>query len=712
MDKLDCTVQVREMDSDPTVAGKALVWDSPSPTQVENIRALVPALSGERGWYLWGPALSDKGQPKRPCWIEEGKLREDWKGVAGHSLAEALAFVGQQPEGSTLAVQGVGYAFDGTEEGGGNPRCVVLDFDSVIVGGTRGVLAVQVEERFAGTYIETSPSGNGLRVVCLAGPAGHGWPHSTGKRALGIGGEVEVFTPTNSAGKFFRLSGNRVENSPRAVTEQADALAWLVEEEAKAAQAKRSRTPPTPAAPAAQATVPGVIVAPQSVTDTAAWERLSGPLPKKWAAAKPAAQVLRSFQTSAGISKRSDIAKVMRGELGGNSGEGDPSKVDLTVCCEAIRRGAHTFDEVVEVWEATPAWREDKPGKRDDYVKRTVVHALGTVLKELAEFEEGGAGALRADSEERRGFLQQLQEAATAAGVQLTVSERGGRLKATAGNVDAALTLTDGGRGLLRLNEHSERVERGRSWAHVDRSAPTEPGPLGGADRAMLRVWLERAYGLVTDGQTLEAGMLLAAQRERYHPLRDRLDALAEKWDKVSRLDDWLVTHAGGRAEWEGTDLRPYLAEVGTIVLVGAVARVYEPGAKVDGAPVLVGKGGAGKSTLWRALAEAIGPDLFTDSVADVGDRVKLAENTAGRLIVELPEGAALRRSEVEALKAALSATEDTWRKPYSVEAETKKRGFVFVASANSMDFLVNGDDALRRRFYPIPCGGGYSGAS
>ncbi|MCC8998432.1 MAG: hypothetical protein LM522_02860, partial [Candidatus Contendobacter sp.] len=95
-----------------------------------------------------------------------------------------------------------------------------LDLDHVFdpATGELDPLAVEVMERFAGTYAEISPSGTGLRVWCYGKPGRSG--KCTGKVKW-----LEVYShPSN---RYLTVTGNQWPGSADHVTEQQDALDWL-----------------------------------------------------------------------------------------------------------------------------------------------------------------------------------------------------------------------------------------------------------------------------------------------------------------------------------------------------------------------------------------------------------------------------------------------------------------------------------------------------
>lgn len=201
------------------------------------------------------------------------------------------------------------------------------------------------------------------------------------------------------------------------------------------------------------------------------------------------------------------------------------------------------------------------------------------------------------------------------------------------------------------------------------------------------------------DHKELLRGIEAAAIDARFDPLGDRLRALGLAWDGVQRVDSWLTQYA----RIDNADCAEYVRAVGRCFLVGAVARALSPGCQMDTVLAIEGAGGAGKSSLFKVLADAVCEGLFADGVHDVSNPVALVEGTAGRWIVELAELAGIRRAQdVEALKASITRRADTHRRPYDVLPRTLPRRFVFVATTNRAEYLADPSGALLRRFWPV----------
>ena len=177
-------------------------------------------------------------------------------------------------------------------------------------------------------------------------------------------------------------------------------------------------------------------------------------------------------------------------------------------------------------------------------------------------------------------------------------------------------------------------------------------------------------------------------------PFIEWLEAL-EPWDETDRLDDWLP-------EVFTISERPLLAEwAGRFMVLGAIWRAYHPGLKLDEMPVLIGKGGLGKSTAARFLLPADRGEWFSDGLYLAADSKVRAEALQSRVVVEAAEMQGSTRADLESLKAFLSRTDDgAVRLAYRKDPELLLRRCVIIGTADRNEPLPN--DQNLRRFVPI----------
>jgi predicted P-loop ATPase len=218
---------------------------------------------------------------------------------------------------------------------------------------------------------------------------------------------------------------------------------------------------------------------------------------------------------------------------------------------------------------------------------------------------------------------------------------------------------------------------RGQAWRDVDDSR--------------LRVWLQDIYRTSWALEDVAKAVDLVADTRHWHPVRERLEAI--EWHGEQLLDRWLI-------DYLGADDTAYTRAVSRKWMVSAVARIYQPGCKAECMLVLEGEQGIGKSSAIRALA--LDPHWFSDSELSLDDAAQSAQALHGKLIVEVPELAALSKTQVEVIKAYLSRQIDHYRAPYERKAESIPRQSIFAGSTNDTQYLK--DSTGNRRFWPVRC--------
>jgi len=206
-------------------------------------------------------------------------------------------------------------------------------------------------------------------------------------------------------------------------------------------------------------------------------------------------------------------------------------------------------------------------------------------------------------------------------------------------------------------------------------------------DDVRTAAWMQR-HGIMVAKEVAGQAVQTIARESPFHPVREYLNAL--QWDGIKRIDDWLTLYMG-------VDPSDYIRAIGAKWLIGAVARVLQPGCKNDTCLVLEGAQGLLKSTALKTLADP----WFTDEIADLGSK-DAAIQVRGVWIIELAELDAMGRPEASRTKAFMSRSTDRYRPPYGRHPIEAPRESVFAGTVNHDTYLK--DETGGRRFWPVIC--------
>ena len=205
-----------------------------------------------------------------------------------------------------------------------------------------------------------------------------------------------------------------------------------------------------------------------------------------------------------------------------------------------------------------------------------------------------------------------------------------------------------------------------------------------------LRLKIDSTYSFLPGRELFHDVTANIARRNKFHPVRDYLTALA--WDQEPRLERWLIDYAGAPDT-------PYVRAVSRIVLVAACRRIRKPGAKYDEMLILESPQGTDKSSGLRALAA--NEDWFTDDLPLGSDTRRFMESTVGKWIIEAGELKGMGKSDVNALKQCLSRQRDEARMAYGHKNARVARQFVIIGTTNETDGYLR-DGTGNRRFWPV----------
>jgi predicted P-loop ATPase len=276
----------------------------------------------------------------------------------------------------------------------------------------------------------------------------------------------------------------------------------------------------------------------------------------------------------------------------------------------------------------------------------------------------------------------------------------------TFGDWRTRLLRSDGGKLIASYENCALLLENSAEWASVlaynefvggifiRRPAPAPVSAVVGAeiedvfDTEAIR-WLERK-GVLARTDMVRRVVDLLARRNSFHPVVDYLKSLSP-WDGVKRIRTWLPQYCH-------VEPSKYAEAVGEKFLIGAVARVLQPGCKMDNLLVLEGLEGIGKSTAGRILA---GDDWFTDQLSEIGSQ-DCSMQLRGRWFIELSELDALSRPETSRIKAFFSRQTERFRLPYGARIVDVKRQCVFFGTTNADTWSK--DESGGRRYWPVHC--------
>ena len=239
-------------------------------------------------------------------------------------------------------------------------------------------------------------------------------------------------------------------------------------------------------------------------------------------------------------------------------------------------------------------------------------------------------------------------------------------------------------KGAIRKNLLTEQVDivKPLGWY---RDSPT----LTDVDIKYLLLYFEENYGMTIEKKIQDAVMVIANEN-RYHPVRDFLNAL--QWDGIERIRYCLHRFLGADAD-------DYTCEAMRLFLLGAISRTFRPGCKFEIMLCLVGGQGAGKSSFFRLLA--VQDDWFSDDLKKLDDE-NVYRKMQGHWLIEMSEMIATANAKsIEEIKSFLSRQKETYKVPYETHPADRKRQCVFCGTSNTLDFLPL-DRTGNRRFVPV----------
>ena len=241
----------------------------------------------------------------------------------------------------------------------------------------------------------------------------------------------------------------------------------------------------------------------------------------------------------------------------------------------------------------------------------------------------------------------------------------------------------------LRKNELTNAIE------YTDPNGQTVA--LQGQDLDIMTTKLSCENGIFIPEQRMKSAIQYAAGRNTYCPIRRYLDHCA--------------AHAAPHPDWEriGEVFLGNKHNIATLamqrMMIGAVARAYNPGCSMSWLPILVGAQGVGKSMFSRNL---VPQGLFSEITTPLDTLMKEQYRMHVAWVLELPEiDNYFNTRNIENFKNLVTTRVDETRFPYAALPSKLYRRFVLIGTTNRNQFLV--DSTGNRRFVPLEIGSGFA---
>lgn len=351
--------------------------------------------------------------------------------------------------------------------------------------------------------------------------------------------------------------------------------------------------------------------------------------------------------------------------------EGEPEEVDperkrRDEALELLAQAGTTVKDVADQMDATV-------GEVRGWVVAWIADAEQTPASAGKRFDIPSATIARWITRARRPHLEEID-------LSQLQENHDGTLKATPLNLSLIFRGDPYWRDRCRWDDFAQVAlfREGASDDHV---------PLTDAHQRDVQLHIAAKWNMNVSMPVLQDGLLWWSQQHRFHPVRRYLEACADAWDGVQRLDRLLE-------DYFRTEPDALSAVFSRKWLVSAVARIFQPGCKVDTVLIVRGPEGTKKSTAFEVLTG----EWFSDAAFDIRNHVDAAMALNGAWMIELAELDQLSKAEISAVRSFITRRVDRYRAPYGRHPEAHPRQGVLVGTTNEATFLP--DSPQNRRFW------------
>lgn len=230
-----------------------------------------------------------------------------------------------------------------------------------------------------------------------------------------------------------------------------------------------------------------------------------------------------------------------------------------------------------------------------------------------------------------------------------------------------------------RLNLRTQQIEINES-------------PITEEQFESLHIYAAKEFGFKVNKSDLQAQIRSSARQAEYDPIERYLSGLGVEGGPILTESEWAQI-----AELTLGLTDPWSQLVVQRTLLSAVARVMDPGCKVDQCLILYGPQGTGKSTFFSELAG----DSFSDSMGDLTDKKDDLLVLHRNWFNEWSEADQIfvGANKSEKIKRFVSSQEDCFRTPYGRTTQAFKRRSILCGTTNRDDWA---NDPTGNRRFPV----------
>ncbi|MDF0603431.1 VapE family protein [Psychromarinibacter sp. C21-152] len=203
-------------------------------------------------------------------------------------------------------------------------------------------------------------------------------------------------------------------------------------------------------------------------------------------------------------------------------------------------------------------------------------------------------------------------------------------------------------------------------------------------------------YGVDFPRSKIESAVLTAGGKQKFHPVKDLFKEYREAYVAAGRPTKGAIWRLP--QDYLGCEDNAYFRESSWALMLGLVARVFEPGHKFDLVTIIQGAQGGGKSTFWEVLAHERFFGSLPMSFDDLG---RMIEATQGKLICEMGEMKHVNANTNETAKDFITKRVDEYRLAYARRVDQFPRQFILVGTANEGEILHDPTGARRFNIWP-----------